>query len=411
MLTRRRFISGVMTAALASRRGIAAGMPGLSLDLRATERGRVLRAAERYLRERPVTITSYPCARSAGGRHDYYSEADYSWPDPKDPHAAYINRDGYSYPGRFTAHRHALMRLSLQMPALTAAWVLTNDERYAKHAAAHLSAWFLDKRTLMNPRLDYAQAVRNQNTGWGIGIIDTLHLVEVARAARELSRSAAFDGVEYDGVRAWFATYVDWLTGSAHGVAERDTTNNHAVCWTAQVAEFSRLSGRAGWAARCRERFKTVLLPGQMARDGSFPRELGRTKPYGYSIFNLEVMGLVCEIGSEGGGDLWEYVLPDGRSMGRGVEFLYPYLKDKSKWPYPPDVEYFDDWPVRQTSLLFGGLRLGRPEYLELWGRLNPDPTVEEVIRNFPVREPVLWVGGDKTKADPLAQALPLRSG
>jgi len=34
----------------------------------------------------------------------------------------------------------------------------------------------------------------------------------------------------------------------------------------------------------------------------------------------------------------------------------------------------------------------GRPEYLELWKNLPPDSTVEEVTRNFFIRQPVLWV-------------------
>jgi hypothetical protein len=53
---------------------------------------------------------------------------------------------------------------------------------------------------------------------------------------------------------------------------------------------------------------------------------------------------------------------------------------------------YFDQWPVRQPSLLFAGLALGKPEYLALWRRLDPDPKVEEVLRNWPVRQPLLWV-------------------
>ncbi len=35
----------------------------------------------------------------------------------------------------------------------------------------------------MNPNLQYAQAIKGRFTGRGTGIIDTLHLVEVARAA------------------------------------------------------------------------------------------------------------------------------------------------------------------------------------------------------------------------------------
>jgi hypothetical protein len=26
-----------------------------------------------------------------------------------------------------------------------------------------------------------------------------------------------------------------------------------------------------------------------------------------------------------------------------------------------------------------------------LWKKLNPDPTVEEVVRNYFIRQPVLW--------------------
>src|ERR1044072_7492783 len=49
------------------------------------ERPRVVAAAERYLREAPVTITAFPPPRSAGGPHDFYSEGDYWWPDPRSP--------------------------------------------------------------------------------------------------------------------------------------------------------------------------------------------------------------------------------------------------------------------------------------------------------------------------------------
>jgi hypothetical protein len=53
---------------------------------------------------------------------------------------------------------------------------------------------------------------------------------------------------------------------------------------------------------------------------------------------------------------------------------------------------YADDWPMRQPSLLFAGLALNRPDYLQLWQTLPADSNVEEVIRNFFIRQPVLWV-------------------
>ena len=74
------------------------------------------------------------------------------------------------------------------------------------------------------------------------------------------------------------------------------------------------------------------------------------------------------------------------------MAFLFPYIADKSKWPYPKDVEFFDDMPSRRPSLLFAGLALGRAEYVDVWKRLDANVTVQEVIRNLPIRQPLLWV-------------------
>jgi hypothetical protein len=158
-----------------------------------------------------------------------------------------------------------------------------------------------------------------------------------------------------------------------------------------QAAEFTRYSGNSEVTNYCRDRFKTVLL-GQMAADGSFPQELRRTKPYSYSLFNLETMATACQTLSGTGENLWQFELPDGRGMKKATSFMYPYIADKSKWPYPADVMYYDQWPVRQVSLLFAWLAYGESKHLDLWKTLNPDPTVEETVRNYPVRQPVLWV-------------------
>ena len=37
-------------------------------------------------------------------------------------------------------------------------------------------------------------------------------------------------------------------------------------------------------------------------------------------------------------------------------------------------------------------LATGREDWLKLWERLPADPTDEEIRRNFPIRQPVLWV-------------------
>jgi hypothetical protein len=368
------------------------------LNVVEVDRGRVLRAAGRYLYERPLTITAYVAERSAGTKHDYFSEGDYWWPDPEDPGGPYIQRDGVTNPDNFTAHRHALIRLSVQMPALTAAWLLTRNRMYAEHAARHIRAWFLDPSTWMNPNLQYAQAIHGRVTGRGIGIIDTIQLVEVARAIPYLGGASVLSTSEGAQLEKWFTEYLDWMTHSGNGTEERDAKNNHGTCWVMQVAQFAQYTGNQRLIEYCRERYKSVLLPNQVAPDGSFPLELKRTKPYSYCLFNLDAMAGICQILSALHEDLWNFHLADGRSMQTAMAFMYPYVADKKTWPHPGDVQYFDQFPVRQPSLLFAGLAYSEPRYLALWAKLNPDPQVEEVIRNYPIRQPVLWVPGQQPK-------------
>ena len=248
------------------------------LNLRALDRSRVLKAANQYLTEEPITITDVSSPRSAGGRHDFFSEADYWWPDPKNPAGPYIQRDGMSNPDNFVAHRRALMRLSVQVPALVAAWKLTKDKRYAVKAAEHLRAWFINEPTRMNPNLQYAQAIHGVTTGRGTGIIDTIHLVEVARAIEVLKNSSALSMTELGAIMQWFKDYLCWMTTSKNGTDERDAKNNHTTCWVMQVAAFAHLTGEQTVLDYCRARFETVIVPNQIALNGSFPEELRRRR-------------------------------------------------------------------------------------------------------------------------------------
>ena len=356
----------------------------------ARERARVLAAADRYLKELPVTVTASASPRSTGGPHDFFSEGDYWWPDPQNPDGPYIQKDGMSNPGNFNEHRRALMRLSVQMPALVSAYALTKNRKYVTAAARHPRAWFVSRTTRMAPALRYAQAIHGRFTGRGTGIIDTIHLVEVARALERLDGAPGWSRDEATETRRWFADYLEWLTTDQYGKDERDTTNNHATCWVMQVAAFAHYTGNETVMRECRTRFKTVLVQ-QMAADGSFPRELGRTKPYGYSLFNLEAMATICQILSTPEDDLWAFELPDGRGMRRAMAYMAPYIRDKKAWPKPPDVMYDTNWPMRQASLLFAGVALKQPDYIDLWSSLPADSDVEEVIRNFFVRQPTLW--------------------
>ena len=363
-----------------------------AFDLARFDRQRVITAADQYLKEKPSTITAAHSPRSAGGLHDFFSEGDYWWPDPNNPNGPYTQRDGMSNPDNFVEHRRALMRFSVQMPALTAAWMITGKRAYSNKAAEYLRAWFINEDTRMNPSLQYAQAIKGITTGRGIGIIDTIHLVEVARAIEVLENSRSLSANDIASIKKWFADYLEWMTTSKNGLEEREAKNNHGTCWVMQVAAFAHLTGNKELLDYCRNRFKTVIVPNQIEKDGSFPQELRRTKPYGYSLFNLEALATIAQILSTPDDNLFQFKTADGRGIALAMQYMYPYIRDKKTWPKTADVMYFDQWPMRQSSLLFAGIALNRPEYIETWKRLPADSKVEEVVRNFFIRQPVLWI-------------------
>src|SRR5436305_2870241 len=57
-----------------------------------------------------------------------------------------------------------------------------------------------------------------------------------------------------------------------------------------------RYTGNRELRRFCRNRYRTVLVPSQIAEDGRFPCQLRPTKPYGYSLFHLAVLPMVCHI-------------------------------------------------------------------------------------------------------------------
>ena len=316
-------------------------------------KARVLELAEADLALEPVTVTASRAEKSAGGVHDFFSQADYFWPDPDNPDGPYKGRDGQSNPDNFSDHRLAMVRLSRIVGELTSAWLITGEERFAKAVEPHLRAWFIDSTSYMAPHLMYSQAVIGRSTGRSIGVIDGVHLMEVAQGVLRLSEGGAIDNEVFEGTKAWFARFVQWLTTHPYGIAEMRAANNHGTCWAMQTACFARLTGDEEVMDMCRRRFKEVFLPCQMAPDGSFPMETSRTKPYGYSLFNMDAMATLAQILSTPEDDLWEYVTPEGNCMRKGVEFITPYVEDKGRWPLRQDIMYWDEWPVAQPYLIF----------------------------------------------------------
>jgi len=368
----------------------------LAITVAKIDQQRILRLAAKAMGLKPPAITDHIATNSAGGPHDFFSQADYAWPNSTNKNGLpYISHDGESNPNVFTSHRMAMRNMKDAVAALAAAYAITGDDKYPRKAAQFIQVFFLDPKTRMNPNLQYAQAVLGSSTGEPYGIIDTLHLAELAVAVPFLEKSPAFDPAVDTGLKQWFTDYTHWIMTSKPGINEMDNPNNHSIACFVQLAAFAKYTGDQQVLDMCRTRFKDVLFPNQMTNNGSFPRELKRTKPYGYSIFQADNLSILCILLSTPDDDLWKFTLSDGRTPRNAVDFIAPYLADKNKWLADgrgKDVMHWNHWPARQPCLLFAYAEFGDPKYFNLWKKLNADPTDLEIRRNMAITQPLLWI-------------------
>jgi hypothetical protein len=104
-------------------------------------------------------------------------------------------------------------------------------------------------------------------------------------------------------------------------------------------------------------------------------------------------MVMVCKILSDDRDNLWRYTTKDGKRIEIGLRFLYPYIQNKNNWPFKEDVMYWETWPIAHPLLVFGAIEFKNKMWFDTWLGLEHFPEVPEVIRNVPIRNPVIWLG------------------
>lgn len=358
------------------------------------EINRVLMDAERFLTIKQRSITDAICKNSPGTPNDYYSNGDYWWPNENtETGLPFVRKDGQSYPGAFSEHRYILTETSCSIGALTLAYLLTQDSKYLNKVIENMKVFFVDPKTRTNPSLLYAQAIPGVCTGRGIGIIDTLHLIDTAVSVKLLSDRVK-GGEEEQVLRSvseWFEQYLSWMLHHPYGITELNELNNHSVCFCVQAAAFATISGSMSVFKLCKEKY-IEYLNRQMAPDGSFPKELARTKPYGYSLFIVDNLTTLAVLIHHQLGGVFEMEGKEKQTLEKALDFIYPYIQDKGRWPYNRDVEHFDSLPIGFPFLLFAGCQLKKENLATLWFTLPHSSTDQEVMRNTAIKYPLLWV-------------------
>ena len=313
----------------------------------------------------PFSVTFHQSPAAGGNPHDYYSEGGYWWPDPRNPNGPYIRHDGQSNPNRYMHHEQDMSNLCNAVTVLSHAAYFLNENKYAMRAALLLRVWFVDEETRMNPRLQYAQAIPGRCEGRCIGIIDTACLIRLVNSLGILEESGMWPECERASIRKWFKQYLTWLVTSENGIQESRQPNNHATGWAAQVITFGAYVGNQAAVNQVCNQFRLTLIPNQMDDKGGFPWEEARTNSLSYSVRNLNLLAIICEVAHTQGIDLWHFRTPDGRGMRTALDYLLPYLKNPATWSKQQIIPYK---PAHKLPYYLSSLRFENPKYAKIIG-------------------------------------------
>ncbi len=326
---------------------------------------RLRKEADNALKAGPFSVVNKSRTPPSGDKHDYLSLAPYYWPNPDTKDGLpYVSKDGQRNPSaRIGTDSPAQGRMSSSVQTLALAFYLTGEEAYARHAAKLLRVWFIDPATRMNPNLNYAQGIPGITAGRSFGIIDTVGLIGVVDAAGLLESSSAWSSEDRKAMTTWFEGYLDWFKTSKLGQQEGKATNNHGTWYDTQVVALALYVGQDGLARDTLEAAKHRRIDAQIEPDGSQPRELARTRSFGYSIYNLRALFTLASLGDRVGVDLWHYRTPDGRSIRAAFDVVAPYADPNKTWPHK---ELHFDRSELLPLLQHAALVFDEPRYREL---------------------------------------------
>lgn len=330
---------------------------------------RRLRAdADKRLTQGPWSVTASRPDNIVLDAHDYYSEATYFWPDADHPGGPYVRQDGRAYPGRFLDNKNALNAMSEAVFSLGTAAFLLDNPAYAQRAARVIKTWFVNPVTRMNPSLEYAGAIPGTDTGRPEGVIDGRAFIRAVQGMEFLAATGSWDAKDQAAVHKWFEDYLHWLMHSRTAEDEKNSGNNNASWYTAQLAAVATYVGDQAAQQAAFNLYRDAIFPKQIRKDGSAPREESRTRSLSYSVFNLEAFSMVCRIAQVQGVDLWSLQAKTGATIATVIDYLAPYLTDPHKWNKEQIVDFETSGLY---SLAFAGIGLKRPDYVALFRKVE----------------------------------------
>lgn len=285
------------------------------------------------------TVVNKAVLPPSGDKHDYMSMAPYWWPDETKPDGLpYKYRDGMINPETRKANtdQDALKGAFASIYNNGLAFYFTGDEKYRSRAIQVINTFFIDKDTRMNPNLKYSQFRRghNENFGAPAGIIITANIYELLQGVALLTADAGLPDYTSAGLKEWMKKYLDWILNSKLGTAERNTKNNHGTHYDCQIIAVMLYLDDVDGAIKYIQTTTMPRLSRQVAKDGSQPEELKRTKSWNYTNMNMHGFFNIALMAEKIDVDLWHYSR-DGQILLKSmIDWFIPYLKLEKEWTW-----------------------------------------------------------------------------
>lgn len=321
---------------------------------------------ERFLEMEPLSIT-FGKTRTAPSMdpRDYISLSPYWWPDPEDPTAPYIRKDGERNPEVYDfPERESSFLIGDAVQALALVYYFTGEEQYAAKAAELIRTWFTDHTTGMNPNMTYAQYVPGMKEIRGTGIIDSERFLAAVNGAMIISGSESWTDQDEAKLKAWTHAYSYWLDNSVNGLTEAKAPNNHGL-WFEVIRQICVLySGDMDEMKRMVEEDMLPRMDSQITEEGYLHLELLRTIGLHYSTFALQAWCVASHMAEKVGVNVWEYQSVNGRNLSMAIDYLIPYWQDPESWPHMQIAPFNGGSGV--MILREAGKALGNQHYLDL---------------------------------------------
>lgn len=252
--------------------------------------------------------------------HDYYSAAPYWSADGQRYDGIVQDERSPDDPQSGHFDRASMLRFVRKVYGLTLAGRLLGRRDLFERPAALLRAWFLDPATRMNPTMRHAQVIPGNTDTNDVGIIEFREYCYLPYAICLLEREGVLSPEDADGIRKWFATFLEDCESAGITSSALDRRNNIAT-WAAAVFGTMALFVNRFSMAFAIVRTSPLRLGAQLGALSLQPHETERTRPLHYSLFNLSGWWSMMRLGQEFGIDLDGFAGSGGESLRQAVSF------------------------------------------------------------------------------------------